>query len=75
MVSGAFKRFRHEHLFKTHQDGNLMTDLFDYTVPLGIFGKWADQTFLQFYMERLLLTRNECIKAIAEKEPLFFLEK
>jgi len=75
MVSGTFKRFRHEHLFKKHHDGTLMTDLFDYTAPLGILGKCADRIFLQSYMERLLKTRNECIKAIAEKEPFFFLEK
>ena len=66
MVSGAFKRFRHEHTFELIDDGTLMTDKFDYTSPFGLLGRLADMMFLRSYMERLLLRRNEYIKSIAE---------
>ncbi len=68
MVSGAFKRIRHEHHFSKVKDGTLMVDLFDYTAPYGILGKIADKTFLYSYMERLLTKRNLYIKEIAESK-------
>ncbi|WP_054028704.1 SRPBCC family protein [Bacillus sp. FJAT-28004] len=67
MVSGAFKRFRHEHTFEIQDGGTLMTDRFDYTSPFGPLGMLADVMFLRSYMERLLLRRNEYIKNNAEK--------
>jgi ligand-binding SRPBCC domain-containing protein len=69
MVSGAFKRFRHEHIFEPQNGGTgtLMTDVFDYTSPLGPIGRLADVMFLQSYMERFLRRRNEYIKQLAEK--------
>jgi ligand-binding SRPBCC domain-containing protein len=67
MVSGAFKRFRHEHTFELVEGGTLMTDIFDYTSPLGPLGRLADVLFLRSYMERLLLRRNEYIKNSAEQ--------
>jgi ligand-binding SRPBCC domain-containing protein len=68
MVSGAFKRFRHEHTFELLDGGTLMTDKFDYTSPFGPLGKLADVLFLRSYMERLLLRRNEYIKYNAERQ-------
>jgi ligand-binding SRPBCC domain-containing protein len=68
MVSGAFKRFRHEHTFELRDGGTLMTDKFDYTSPFGPLGMLADVMFLRSYMERLLLRRNEYIKNNAENE-------
>ncbi|WHY64463.1 SRPBCC family protein [Neobacillus sp. SuZ13] len=67
MVSGVFKRFRHEHTFELVDDGTLMKDKFDYTSPFGPLGRLADVMFLRSYMERLLLRRNEYIKSNAEK--------
>lgn len=66
MVSGIFKRFRHEHRF-LEKDGKVtMTDVFDYTAPLGILGKMADKLFLERYMTYFLHLRNETIKTYAE---------
>ena len=67
MVSGAFKRFRHEHVFELKDGGTLMSDVFDYTSPMGALGKLADILFLKSYMERLLIRRNAYIKNYAEK--------
>ncbi len=69
MVHRAFQRFRHEHRFdKTGPDTTMMTDVFDYTSPLGALGKVADWLFLKRYMRQLLATRNQIIKSFAESE-------
>lgn len=74
-VKGAFKRFRHEHVFisdtsttlSTSEKGKtLMIDTFDFQSPLGIFGKIANFLFLKRYMTNLLTTRNAFLKQKAE---------
>lgn len=66
MVSGAFKRFDHDHYFESVAGQTLMKDTFDYTSPFGILGRIADFVFLKRYMTRLLRTRNGVIKSVAE---------
>jgi ligand-binding SRPBCC domain-containing protein len=68
MVSGAFKRFKHDHLFTDFDGGTLMTDFFDYESPLGILGKIADKLFLEKYMSDLLNQRNRIVKEFAESD-------
>lgn len=66
-VRGAFKHFVHEHHFETLATGEtLMKDIFDYTSPLGLLGKFADFLFLETYMTQLLEQRNATLKAVAE---------
>lgn len=66
MTKGIFKRFSHEHLFKTVDKQTQMIDIFDYTAPLGALGRFADWAFLQKYMTRFLVNRNSVIKRYAE---------
>jgi ligand-binding SRPBCC domain-containing protein len=66
MISGAFKSFKHEHLFEQKSESTLMVDIFNYTSPMGILGKVADGLFLRKYMVNLLLIRNKVIKEHAE---------
>lgn len=66
MVSGAFKSFRHEHHFKTTDNGTIMTDIFAFTSPLGLIGELANLLFLTNYMRILLQKRNQVIKEYAE---------
>jgi len=68
MISGAFKRFKHEHHFSESENGTLMVDFFDYESPFGILGKLADNLFLEKYMSELLAQRNLVIKEFAESE-------
>ncbi len=68
MVSGAFKRFKHAHILEEIQGGTLVTDIFDYTSPLGILGKLADVLFLENYMTQFLIKRNEVIKEFSESD-------
>jgi ligand-binding SRPBCC domain-containing protein len=66
MVYGAFKSFRHKHIFKALPDSTLMIDEFDFKSPYGIIGKLADHLFLKRYMINLLQTRARYIKIKAE---------
>ncbi len=68
MVSGAFKSFKHEHIFQRSREGTLMTDIFTYVSPMGFLGKFADGLFLRKYMTGLLLKRNAVIKYYAENK-------
>src|SRR6267154_1904650 len=66
MVRGAFAGFDHDHFFEHEEGITTMKDRFDYKSPLGILGKLADLLFLKRYMERLLRTRAEVIRQVAE---------
>jgi ligand-binding SRPBCC domain-containing protein len=66
MISGAFAGFVHDHHFEEIPGGTRMTDVFEYTAPLGILGRLADVLFLKRYMGRLLEERNEVIRRLAE---------
>lgn len=72
MVSGAFKSFKHEHIFKEsssnafNTDCTLMVDKFHFQSPFGIFGRLANVLFLKRYLTNLLKTRNEILKNRAE---------
>ncbi|WP_452220775.1 SRPBCC family protein [Lacinutrix salivirga] len=67
MVSGAFKSFKHEHIFITEDDKTVMIDKFQFQSPFGIFGQLANVLFLKRYMFNLIHTRNQFIKAKAEE--------
>jgi ligand-binding SRPBCC domain-containing protein len=66
MVSGAFKSFRHDHLFSTVAGQTIMKDVFDFESPVGWLGNLANFLFLTRYMRKLLLNRNQVIKQVAE---------
>ena len=68
MVKGIFKRFKHQHIFKSSEGTTLMIDIFDYESPLGYLGILADKLFLEKYMKSLLEIRNESIKEFAESD-------
>jgi ligand-binding SRPBCC domain-containing protein len=68
MQRGAFKHWRHAHLFESKQGGTLMIDEVDYASPLGLLGRIVDGLFLKNYMTRFLVARNEYIKRVAEAQ-------
>ena len=68
MASGAFKSFRHDHLFEERDGIVILTDVFDYKSPFGVLGRFADFLFLKSYMKRLLEKRNDIIKEFAEDD-------
>lgn len=66
MVSGAFSRFDHDHYFEVCDIGTLMTDVFDFSSPLGPIGHLANWLLVSRHMRKLLKMRNELVKSIAE---------
>lgn len=68
MEKGAFKSFRHEHIFEADGSGTLMIDKLAYQTPYGIFGSCFDKLLLKNYLTDFLKTRNTAIKALAEKQ-------
>jgi ligand-binding SRPBCC domain-containing protein len=67
MVFGAFKSFRHEHIFKIENNQTLLIDKFYFESPYGVLGKLANVLFVKRYMEKLLKTRNKFLKVKAEE--------
>ncbi|WP_431134345.1 SRPBCC family protein [Psychroserpens mesophilus] len=67
MVSGAFKSFKHEHIFQQKEGNTVMIDKFYFQSPFGLFGKLANVLFLKRYMTNLLNTRNTFLKEKAEE--------
>lgn len=68
MKSGPFHSFRHDHFFDEANGLTIMKDTFVYKSPLGVLGRLADRLFLKKYMTKLLITRNEHLKAVAESD-------
>lgn len=66
MVKGAFKSFRHEHIFEEIDGKVIMKDIFEFHSPLGIIGQLFNKLILTNYLKELLLERNKVIKDFAE---------
>lgn len=66
--NGAFKSFSHEHKFEQIDDKVIMTDIFEFQSPLGIFGKIFNKLILTKYLQKLLSDRNQVIKEFAETD-------
>ena len=50
MVSGAFKSFKHEHIFQDIDGKTLMIDKFHFQSPFGILGKLGNLIFLNLIL-------------------------
>jgi ligand-binding SRPBCC domain-containing protein len=75
-VSGDLKNMKHEHHFRTIDNGTLMIDIFTYDIVYGALGKFINRIYLLKYLEQLLETRNAMIKEYAEGDKWkFLLEK
>ncbi|WP_234442127.1 SRPBCC family protein [Streptomyces sp. NRRL S-1448] len=62
--AGPFQYWRHAHHFAPHgQGGTLMTDVIDFASPWGPLGRLADATVLNWYMPRLIRSRNAYLAA------------
>lgn len=66
MVHGPFERFDHDLVFEEKDESTILTDIFDYTSPLGPLGRLADSLFVTRYVSNLLRARNALLRAVAE---------
>ena len=68
MVRGAFRSMKHEHRFEEQNGITVMSDKFEYEVPLGFLGILFDGLILNGYIRRFLIKRNDFIRSSAEKQ-------
>jgi ligand-binding SRPBCC domain-containing protein len=68
MVAGDFKKLKHEHHFKSIENGTLLIDLFHFEAPYGGLGRLVNTLFLTGYMKKMLEKRNQTIKEYAESD-------
>lgn len=68
MISGAFKKMKHEHSFEEKDGKTIMTDKFEYEVPFGILGQLFDKIILKNYMKNFLMRRNQVLKRMIENQ-------
>jgi ligand-binding SRPBCC domain-containing protein len=67
-VAGAFASLEHDHLFEAAGGMTKMTDVFQYSAPLGPLGRLAEALFLNGYLTRFLRERALIIKRVAESD-------
>ena len=65
-LHGPFRRWWHEHTFKTADGETVMTDVVRFQSPLGPLGSLADRLVLDRYMSHLLRQRSAWLKATLE---------
>ena len=68
MEKGDFKTFKHEHHFKSVNNGTIMIDQVNFESPYGVIGRWMNTLYLKNYLQKLLVSRNNTIKEYAETE-------
>ena len=67
-VRGPFARCDHDHLFEERAGVTVMTDVFEYELPLGPLGRVADRLLVRRRLERLLRERAHAVKRAAEAD-------
>ncbi|MDF1695956.1 MAG: SRPBCC family protein [Saprospiraceae bacterium] len=68
MEKGPFKYLKHTHRFESSSAMTIMTDIFEYSSPFGIIGKWVDALFMTKYLTKFIKDRNAYIKLYAETD-------
>ena len=68
MRRGAFRSMSHDHYFEPLEGGRAtrMRDIFVFTSPGGLLGRWFNALFLKQYMTRFLQLRNAQLRQQAE---------
>lgn len=67
-VKGDLLSFRHEHHFKSIDNGTIVIDLIEYGVLRDFVGRYLGKIYLKNYLEELTRKRNEVIRSYAETE-------
>jgi ligand-binding SRPBCC domain-containing protein len=66
MIQGPFHSFVHEHEFREVTGGTLILDTIEWTSPFGIIGRVADSLLIHRRLTKLVLSRNQKLKELAE---------
>ena len=65
---GDFKMMKHEHHFKSCENGTIMIDVIHFETPYGAMGRWFNTLYLTKYVRKLIEQRNDAIKEFAETD-------
>jgi ligand-binding SRPBCC domain-containing protein len=68
MIQGDFTSFKHEHHFKSVENGTIMIDKVEFETPYAVAGKLFNKLYLTNYMKELLVKRNSVIKEYSETQ-------
>lgn len=68
MEEGPFSKIHHQHIFRENGIHTIMTDIFEFSVPAGILGRFAERVFLIRYMRKLLECRNKTLRFAAQSD-------
>ena len=66
-MKGAFRTLRHDHYFESVPEGTRMRDVFEFSSPAGVVGRWFERFFLTRYLTNFLRTRNAALKQQLER--------
>jgi ligand-binding SRPBCC domain-containing protein len=66
MVKGLFKDYEHQHFLTQEGEDTKMQDVVTFHAPFGVLGGIAEAFFVTRYLTRLLNSRNEVLKRVAE---------
>lgn len=61
---GPYRYWQHTHRFQSIDSGTLVTDDFEYTLPLGWLGQIAHRLYVKRDLEKIFGYRKEVIKEI-----------
>ncbi len=56
---GPYTLWHHQHHFKEHNGGVLMTDIVHYKLPLGVLGRLAHQLFVKKQLQDIFKFRRQ----------------
>ena len=67
-VKGDLLHFKHEHYFRSVENGTILIDMIDFEGPRDIIGKVIGKLYLKSYLEKFINKRNALIRQYAESE-------
>ena len=68
MIKGAFKSYQHQHYLEQDGDCTRMRDIVTVFAPWGPLGRLAEAIYIEHFLTRILKSRNEVLKRVAESE-------
>ena len=68
MLRSTFQSYTHDHYFEPSDSGTLMTDVMEFSAPIGLLGRLAEALVLERHMRVFLEHRNAFVKQVAESD-------
>lgn len=65
MASGPLISFIHIHMLEDQNGGTRLIDILRWKTPYSLFGRLFDEVFLKRSIRKIVVTRNQKLKAIA----------